>query len=57
MTQEKKGLRFVGTVADFREWLRIGAEKTFCPKCDHPVWDIAKGSKLNKCWGCGLAFD
>lgn len=29
----------------------------FCPQCDHEVWDTAKGSKLNKCWDCNLAFD
>lgn len=28
-----------------------------CPECKQEVWDIAKGSKLNKCWNCGLAFD
>lgn len=28
-----------------------------CPKCDRPIWDRANGSKLNKCWKCGLAFD
>lgn len=28
-----------------------------CPKCGEPVWDVAFGHKLNKCWGCGIAFD
>lgn len=28
-----------------------------CPKCKKPIWDFARGSKLNKCWNCGLAFD
>ena len=28
-----------------------------CPDCGEPVWDVAHGHKLNKCWGCGLAFD
>jgi bifunctional ADP-heptose synthase (sugar kinase/adenylyltransferase) len=28
-----------------------------CPQCAGTVWDIAKGSKLHKCWVCGLAFD
>ena len=28
-----------------------------CPRCKGPVWDVAKGHKLNKCWNCMLAFD
>lgn len=28
-----------------------------CPQCSTPVWDIANGPKLNKCWNCMLAFD
>jgi len=28
-----------------------------CPQCKKPIWDVAVNSKLNKCWGCGLAFD
>jgi hypothetical protein len=31
--------------------------KVFCPNCKEEVWDVAFASKLNKCWGCGLAFD
>jgi predicted RNA-binding Zn-ribbon protein involved in translation (DUF1610 family) len=29
----------------------------YCPNCGSGVWDVAKGSGLNKCWGCGLRFD
>ncbi len=28
-----------------------------CPDCGEPIWDHAFGSKLAKCWGCGIAFD
>lgn len=28
-----------------------------CPRCNHVVWDLAHGHKLNKCWTCMLAFD
>jgi hypothetical protein len=28
-----------------------------CPVCQCVIWDVAKGSKLNKCHSCGLAFD
>ena len=28
-----------------------------CPRCGEPIWDVAKNSKLNKCWNCMLAFD
>lgn len=32
-------------------------KKAKCPKCGEDIWDYAKGSKLNKCWNCMLAFD
>jgi len=32
-------------------------EELLCPHCNEPVWDRAKWNQLNKCWGCGLAFD
>lgn len=28
-----------------------------CPHCGKEIWDLPFGSKLAKCWGCGLAFD
>lgn len=31
--------------------------KVYCPKCRQPIHDLAFGPKLNKCWGCGTAFD
>jgi len=33
------------------------AQQLLCPDCNEPIWDFAFGSKLNKCWNCGLAFD
>ena len=32
-------------------------EKIKCPRCNNPIWDIARGHKLNKCHKCNLAFD
>lgn len=31
--------------------------KIYCPECKNEIWDVATNSKLNKCHGCGLAFD
>ncbi len=31
--------------------------KIKCPNCNEIVWDLAAGSKLNKCWNCMTAFD
>ena len=31
--------------------------KIHCPECESEIWDVAFANKLNKCWGCGLAFD
>ncbi len=37
--------------------------ETTCPYCQEPVWDVARGHKLAKCWnyhpetGGTLAFD
>jgi adenine-specific DNA methylase len=35
----------------------IKDNKIMCPKCGREIWDIATDCTLNKCWGCGLAFD
>lgn len=41
-----------------------GDDAITCPECREPVWDTARGHKLNKCWnaeghadGGTLAFD
>lgn len=43
---------------------KVAAPKVSCPECGADVWDVAQGSKLNKCWnseahasGGTLAFD
>lgn len=37
---------------------KVQEKKTVqCPNCGQPVWDVAFGHKLNKCWNCHLAFD